>query len=370
MANRLDSDVIQVRKIYARTPANKFIPSSHVLISGGDGSTYWNSVSSLVSLSSFNALKGNTSTTLYADLSNSLINISTTGIHGTLESYVDPTTNTLMLSNALPPFIVSNGSVPNVNNVMAHIVPNAEILTQVTDQSSIKFLGVGDIKLSTVTSQNAIFVSISTFTSAGYASLNDEAFAWRPTLHSTLSTSYSRPSFVSSIPFSAGWNWGSNLPISTPVTSQDMYFSSITFNLNNIIPYLDVSRTSSTRVFVEYNPILIMPSMFQGTGSPIQAVSTFIQISGSILPESVTTKYMLSQQWLPSNNSNYFNPSMRLEINPYLNSLGANMTIYHRLVNANSDGATTGFSGPTDITNFTPKHGGLFINLINQSPLL
>lgn len=367
MANRLDTDVIQVRKIYARTPTNEFIPSSHILIAGGDGSTYWNSVSSLVKLSSFNSVKGNNATRLYADLSNSLLQISTTGVQGTLESYVDSLTKTLMLSNVLPPFIVCNGSVPNVNNVMASIVPNAQSLTQVTGQSSIKFLGVGDVQLSTITSQNAIFVSISTFTSAGYSTLSGETFAWRPNLYSTLSTAYGRPSFVSSIPFSAGWNWGSNRAISTPTTSQDMYFSSITFSLSNITPYLDLTRTSSTRVYVEYNPVLVMPSMFQGTGSPILEVSSFIQQGANLVPESLVTNYMVSQQF--TGGLNYFNPSLRLEINPYTTPLGGNITLYHRFVGANSDGISSGFSNVSQIGNFTPKTGGLFVNLINQSPV-
>lgn len=365
MANRLDTDVIQLRKIYARTSTNEFIPSSHVLVAGGDGSTYWNSVNSLIP-TSFHSVKGNTSDVYYPDLSNSLLKISTTGIQGTLNSYVDPLTSTLMLSNAFPPFIVSNGSVPNVNTLMASNVPNAINLTQTSAQSSIKFLGVGDVKFSTITSQNAIFVSISTFTSVGYSTLSGETFAWRPALYSTFSTAYGRQSFISSIPFSAGWNYGSNLPISIPNNSRDMYFSSITFNLSNITPHIDLSATSSTRLFIEYNPILIMPPLFQGTGSPIFEVSTFIQSGPNILTGSCLTNYMVSQQF--TGGSNYFNPSLRIEINPYTTTLGNNLTLCHRFVGAISDGSATGFSNISQITNFTSKQGGLFVNLINQSP--
>ena len=385
MATRLDTDVIQLRTIYARTPTNAFIPSSFLLISGGDGSTSWNSVSSLVKLSSFTAIKGNTGTTLYADLSNSLIQISTTGIANTFQSYIDSTTSTLMLSNSLPPFIVSNGSVATVNNTVANIVPNSQSLLQVTEQSSIKILGVGDITLSTINTQNAVFISISSFTSAGYSTLSGETFAWRPTLYSTLSTAYNRPSFVSSIPYVAGppnlWNLGSNLSVST--TNRDFYFSSITFNLNNIVPYIDVTMTSSSRIFIEYNPILIMPAMVQGTESRIKEVSTFIQMENGpsglvIFNESINTNYMISQQFTASGNLNYFNPSLKFEINAYSSLLSnyalngnntINLTIYHRFVECLSNTATdTGFDGAPTMTNLTAKRGGLFVNLYNQAP--
>lgn len=386
MAQRIDTDVIQLRTVFARTPTNGFIPSSFILISGGDGSTNWNSVSSIIQVSSFKTIKGNTSTTFSADLFNNFLQISTTGVRGTLESYVDPLTSTLMLSNTLPPFAVSIGSVPSVNLTAATNVPNAQLLTQVTGNSTIKYLGVGDVQLSTVTSQNAMFISISTFTSAGYSTISGETFAWRPTLYSTLSTSYGRPSYVSSIPFATGlngWNWGSNLAFSTAVGTRDMYFSSITFNLNSIVPQIDVTRTSSSKIFIEYNPLLLMSSMFQGEGSPVKEVSTFIQMenipSGRVIfEESMTTNYMLSQQWESSSNLNYFNTPMRMEINPYTSLLTnyaanngntINLTIYHRFVDAAADGMSTGFSNVSVISNLTPKVGGLYLNLINQSPV-
>jgi hypothetical protein len=381
----IDTDTIQLRKVYARTEYNGFIPSSFILISNGDSSTSWNSVSSIIEVSSFKTIKGNTPTTFSADLSYNLLQISTTGVRGVLESYVDPVTSTLMLSNYLPPFVVSQGSVPIVSLTSASNVPNVESLRQVTGQSTIKFLGVGDVQFSTVTTQNAIFVSISSFTSKGYSALSGETFSWRPTLSSILSTSYGRPSFVSSIPFTSGWNWGSNVPYSTvhTTTPQDIYFSSITFNLDHIAPYIDVTKTSSSRMFIEYNPMLVMSSMFKGPEPMLMPVSTFMQMENvpsgrRFFSETVITNYMTSQQSLTSGNSNYFNSPIRMEINPYstfLNNYALNnsntidFTIYHRFVGATSDGTSTGFSSVSTLMNLTPKVGGLYINLINQSPV-
>jgi len=385
----LDTSILQIRNVFARTPTNGFIPSSFILISNGDGSTHWNSVSSIIEVSSFKTIQGNTPSTFSADLYNSLLQVSTTGVKGTLESYVDG--SVLMLSNYIPPIAVSIGSVPAVTLGAASNVPNAEILTPVSGQSTLKFIGVGDITLSTITSQNATFISISSYTAVGYSTISGETFQWRPTLYSTLSTAYGRPSFISSVPFATGlnaWNWGSNLPLSTGTGGRDMYFSSITFQMNNILPYIDTSRTSSTRIFVDYSPTLLFSTMTRGSGEGlIKEVSTFIQVQSPslqpprIFPESVITGYLTSQQSQTSGgDSNYYTTPTRLEINPYSsflanyaanNSNTLNFTIYHRFVNADVTDATTqsGFSTTPFITNLTSQKGGLYIQLINQGPL-
>ena len=149
------------------------------------------------------------------------------------------------------------------------------------------------------------------------------------------------------------------------------------------MPYIDVTKTSSSRIFIEYNPMLIMPGFVQGTESPIKEVSTFIQMENGpsglvIFNESITTNYMVSQQFTGSANVNYFNQPLKLEINPYTSLLAnyalnnnntINLTIYHRFVNSMSTATDeTGFTGTPLMTNFTAKRGGLFVNLNNQSP--
>jgi hypothetical protein len=68
---------------------------------------------------------------------------------------------------------------------------------------------------------------------------------------------------------------------------------------------------------------------------------------------------------------------MKLEINPYTSLLPnyrlnngntINLTIYHRFVNAAADAVSSGLSNVSVISNLTPKRGGLYVNLINQSP--
>ena len=154
--------------------------------------------------------------------------------------------------------------------------------------------------------------------------------------------------------------------------------------MDHIAPYIDVTKTSSTRIFIEYNPMIVMSSMFKGPEPMIKEVSTFIQLENitsgrRIFGETITTNYMTSQQSHTSGNSNYFNTPIRMEINPYTsflsnyalnNSNTIDFTIYHRFVAGTSDGTSTGFSSVSTLMNLTPKVGGLYINLVNQSPVI
>lgn len=374
----LDTDILQVRKVYARTPQNDFIPSSHILIANGDGSTRWNSVSSIVLLSSFGVVYGNSPTPpLLADLTFNTLKISTTGVGNTFESYVDPLTKVLMLSNVLPPYVVGSGSVPSVTNAAASIVPNAEYLTPVTGQSSIKFLGVGDIKLSTITAQNAVFVSISSFTSVGYSTISGETFSWRPTVVSSISTTAGFASFISSQRVVAPAATR-QIPMST-VLNNDLYFSSFTFPVNHLMRYLD-TRTGSTRMFVELQPNFFfsqLNTVTAGSQNVVKEISSYIELrspaAGRVLfQESFTTKYITSQN-VTTGSSNYFNTNFRMELNPYdvatnvaLNlPLSTNLTVYHRIVNGLSNGANTGFLG-TNLLYDNYQSGALYVKMMNN----
>jgi hypothetical protein len=381
MASRsLDTDILQVRTLYARTPQNGFIPSSHILIANGNGGTRWNSVSSIFPVSSFGVVYGNVSTSgiLYGDLSFNTLQISTTGVGSLFQSYVDPVAKVLMLSNAIPPIAVFPESVPTVSLAAAQQpLATSNLLTQVTGLSSIRFIGVNDIRLSTITAQNTIFITISSFTSAGYQAISGETFQWRPTLYSTLSTTAGFASFVSSVavipPIT---NVG--IPLSTTV--DDLYFSSMTFSANHLIRYLDTRATSSSRMLVEVQPSFFFPPLYQAAGGDsnvVKEISTFIQLetvaSGKVLfQESVNTRYLTSQV-INTTMSNYFDTPIKMEINPYaiasnvaLNlPLSTNLTIYHRIVNGLSTAVSSGFVGPVTCDNRTSR--GLYIQLMNNT---
>ena len=377
----IDTDILQIRKVYARTPNNNFIPSSHIMIANGNGETRWGPVSSIIEISSFKTVQGNTPVYLNADLTFNRLQISTTGVDSLLTSYVDPIQKVLMLSNVLPPIAVSRGSIPTITRDIATIVPNAEFLIPTTGYSTIKFLGVNDITLSTVTDQRAIFISISTFTSVGYSTISGETFAWRPTLHSTLSTSAGITSFVSSVQF-----YGSNttmLPVSTATGTNDVYFSSISFSANHLMRYMD-NHTLNTRMFVEMHPTFFFPYMVQDATalSLSKQLTSYIQLetvaSGRVVfNESSNIKYITSQI-TATDSSNSFQTPIRMEINPYLlqtnlnlNPSDVNLAVYHRITDAVYVADTnSGFFPPVFDTikydNRTNVSGGLYLQMMNN----
>ncbi|NBP64231.1 MAG: hypothetical protein EBU66_06080 [Bacteroidetes bacterium] len=407
----LDSDVITLRQIYARTPTNGYIPASHVLISNGGGNAYWNSVSSITP-PYFDALVDSLGSTLSASTVGHAATFSTVGIQGLFNAYVDPLTSTFTFSNAAPNLLVAQNTVPFVSRLAAVSVPNAENITMSTSQSTLKFIGVGDIQLSTITDLRSVFFSISSFTARGYADLSAVARAWPGYSYSTLSTNAGYASFISSIPFSTfyaideyngyGWDWsrntGSNLPMSTIeqypsfYSTGDVYFSTVSFTAAPFLRY--IHPNSTTRMFLEVNPNYLFQRMYLGTSTPYNLVkefSTFVQYESSrgvqILEKASQGAYMLSQN---SNaySSNYFNSQIKLELDPAVlssNALmdgayGAYYTLYHRIPGAMANllpddycayfiGPRSGFSNGYLVTmdNYTPLSNAVFLHVYNQN---
>lgn len=380
----LDLDTIQVRSIYARASNNAVIPSSHILIANGDGSTHWSSISTILEISSFRTIKGNTATTFSADMSYNLLQISTTGVGGTFESYVDAVTSTLMLSNAFPPIGVlqsgnSFGSAPFPTEAIASNLPDGVYMAATNGNSTLKFIGIGDILLSTCSQFKTTFIGISSFTHQGYSTISGETFALRPVIASTFSTAAGRASFVSTIGTSL-WNVGSALPMST--SSRDFYFSSIVFDAGHLARYVDTSFESTTRLLVEMTPSFFVKNM-GGTGI-VKAVSSFVIVNSlnsnvgyQLFPESVVTNFMTSQE-TGAGLSNSFTTPLRMPINAYTSlwsnaqsePVGLNFIVMHRIVNAISNSPTDGglVSGDSNV-DIRMGVNTAFVNMFSQIPL-
>lgn len=398
----LDTNSILLRTIYARYPSNGPIPEKFILIADGAGGTNWGSVSSITPLG-FTAIVDPSGTKMYAgDVGNEL-RISTIGVGGLFQAYVDSATSTFTFSNAAPNLLVALDSVPAVSRVAASVVPNPENIFYSTSQSTLKFIGVGDLRLSTVTDLRTVFFSISSFSAAGYADLSAEARAWRPYVYSTNSTSAGYATFVSSLPVSSlygsnSWNWSSNLGAGLPLstveaypnyTSGDAYFSTVSFNMAPFQRY--VHPNSTTKMFLELQPSYLFPRMFLSGTPPytlLKEFSTFVQYQSpgrapQILPTTAYGTYMTSQQ---SNaySSNYFNTPLKLELDTatltsnYLQDSGFYpYTVYHRipgamasLINDGCDyllGARGGFSNATPTyDNIMSRSNSVFLHVYNQ----
>lgn len=402
----LDTNSILLRTIYARYPSNGTIPSRYILIADGSGATFWNSVSSITPLG-YTAIRDSEGIPMYAgDVGNEL-RTSTIGIGGLFSATVNLANSNFTFSNGAPNLLVAQNTVPNVSRIAAEIVPNPENIFYSTTQSTLKFIGVGDIQLSTVTDLRAVFFSISSFTASGYADLSAEARAWRPYVYSTNSTSAGYATFISSLPVSSlfstvfgqeGWNWagdlGSNLRLSTVETypnyaTGDVYFSTVSFNMAPFMQY--IQPNSTTKMFLEFQPSYFFPRLFLGNTAPytlLKEFSTFVQYESplygkQILSTATHGTYLASQQ---SNiyTSNYFNTPLKLELdtnvlrNNYIrDAYHVNYTVYHRIPGAmasliqdgcdNFIGARGGFSNATPLyENWMSRSNSVFLHVYNQ----
>lgn len=372
--------------MYARAANNSVIPSSHILIANGDGSTHWSSISTILEISSFRTIKGNTATTFSADMSYNLLQISTTGVRGTFESYVDATTSTLMLSNAFPPVGVLQsgnafGSIPVPTESAASNLPGGVYMSPVNGNSTIKFIGVGDILLSTSAAFKTTFIGISSFTHRGYSTISGEVFALRPAIASTFSTAAGRATLMSSI-VDTLWNKGAGFAMST--SGRDFFFSTVTFDAGHLARYVDGSFESTTKLFVEMTPNCFFAPM--GSGSNLlKEVSSFIVVNSAnsnvgyqFFPESVVTNYMTSQV-TTAGLSNSFTAPLRMELNAYTSlwsnaqsvPVGLNFIVMHRIVNAISNSGTdSGFAASSSNVDIRMSvKNGAFINMFSQTPL-
>ena len=400
----LDSDVITLRQINVRSATNGYIPSRHVLISDGIGNAYWNSLSSIYNIP-FDKVRDPYGSTIAASTVANTLNFSTDGIDGLLKVYVNRN-KSLTLSNAAPDVLVVQGSVPTVSRVVAQQMPNSEDIIMSTSQSTLKFVGIGDIKLSTITDLRTVFFSISSFTSAGYADLSAVGRGWIGYTASSQSTSIGYASFISSIPYSTSsgggsWDWspaiGKGIPMSTVepypyYSTGDVYFSTVQFSMAPFLRYMNPN--SNTRMFLEVNPNYLFQRMYIGTSTPINLVknfSTFVQYQTSrgpqILEKASQGTYMLSQQ---SNaySSNYYNSQVKLELDMRVLSTNAGLdgpaggyyTLYHRIPEAMAslefDGycgqlisARGGFSNSSgvNVDNYTPLSNSVFLHVYNQN---
>ena len=390
-ANRktLDTDLIYLREVYARTSFNRTIPANQVLVANGDDSTRWD----YIRVSTFNTVTGDDGVPLYANDMISTLNISTSGPPGLLYSYVDTSAQSLILRAAPPVLAISKRPVPSVTSNAAAAPPD---LTNIRNYSTVSLLGVRDILFSTVTDISgappAVFVSISSFTSAGYSSISGETYSWRPYLYNVLSIAQDYPTFTSSV--QTTWPTGlQNISTSEAYPDYitgDAYFSTVSINMSNYIGYI---QPGSTQVVLEVEPTYILPRFLLGSEeypSLLKSISSYIQYTNAsnttILPGSQNSDMIVSQQ---SNvyTSNYFNKPMKLPIdsafiasNWALDGPVGYYTLYHRipggmaqLVSGDSCGYYIGSRGgmsndsPTYV-NSTPIQNGVFMSIYNKMP--
>ena len=367
-----------VQDVFVKTANNRHISSQYILISNGGGGTYWNSVSSILPISSFKTVVGNDNvSTFSADMRYNTLRISTTAIPSTFNSYVDPTTSSLMLSLNFPPIVINGGSVTTITNTF--LVQNPNTISSATLQSTIKFYGVNDLIYSTVNSQRAVYAGISTFTAPGYSTIYGEMQNNAKVSVSSFSTSMGDPqsaSFVSSIPFTFT---DGNVMSTNGAT--ELIMSSIQIDAGHIAQYVNTTNYK-TKISLEYYPNYTFPTMINDSEpinntSSIKKFTSYLQgNNGFVFPETSNVRYINSQNISTSvygrQLSNYFADTVRMDISSYQlsTSVGAipnlRLAMYHRIDNCFNNGTNNiAFSNRSYLNNTLPTNS-LYLYVNNE----
>lgn len=426
MSQTLDTDVITLRKVNVLSPTNSFIPALTTLTSDGKGGTYWAIPSTLGGIPSINrVVVDNTEITANSPF-NTLAISSARGIG----SLVNPTTNLITLySKCFDTFDISGGNsvaayansiisptirlvgrngvkitgdpltrtlffdtaasaistgiygYSQVNVISNTSTVNTEALnrssTRLTASSTsslINFVGVGDIVLNGNSTSNAVFVSISSFTSADYlrnSTILHSLYAstlstvsslfipntsptGNPTMNALLSTS---ASLQSNIQFNANnvMNFYTNLDLfkllSKKVDKIVSYTSSITtsafmgaytgtvgtgqitvstaqFRLDSMSSLM----TTGGQVVLSYSPSL--KYNFIATSAEVANVSTFLVVGNTTIYDSTFVRPWFIQNTTPPTPQPYlYTDTMKFVLNSStINSaLNSTFTIYHNV---------------------------------------
>jgi hypothetical protein len=370
-----------IKDLFVRRADNANITANHILIANGRGGTYWNSVSTIFPVSSFKTVVGgnNLASTFSADVNYNVLLVSTTAIPSTFGSYVDPRTSSLMLSLQFPPIVVSGGSMSGITDTFA--VPNSNALSPVSLQSTVKFYGARDIIFSTVNTQQAVYVGISSFSAPGYSTIYGEMQNNAKLSVSSFSTVFCSPqnlSFVSSIPFTLSDGNTMSTNAAAPINGSTLFMSSIQFDAGHIARYINMSNLN-TKISIEYYPNYVFSHMENDSDtiqpmSSIKKVTSYIQ-ADSRYNETTNVRYMTSQQISTPTYirtlSNVFTEAIRMDISSYqlstsiANNPTVKLAMYHQIDNAYNNTGNVAISSLSYLNN-TLSTNGLYLHVYNQ----
>lgn len=262
-----DTDSITLRTVFAKNPGNSNVPALRVLTADGAGGTYWAIPSSLGLNPSFNEIitsaatytadlsynkfrllagenigmvngsAGSNQTTLFAkafsqlDVSgdNSIAAFSNNMLHSQFtlagENGVviraDPATQTLFIGGSSASNTTISTGIYGFNQLKvtettssvtsSTLSLSGDFITSSSPSSLLRFLGINDILLSTNVTTNAVFFTISTFTSQGYLNISNAAYSAAPSTLSTISSLYVTSTLFGSTIVSISTSSGANV---------------------------------------------------------------------------------------------------------------------------------------------------------------
>lgn len=445
-AKTIECDVITLRTINAKTTDNKNIPYNYTLLTDGNGGTFWSTISTAGQAVGFDSLfidgvpytaasagrvlninsgpgfgtysqgsnavgffakafqtvqvKGGNAIQAYTNDTYPVLNIDT---QDGISVVANPDTHTLTFRSGPIPSI-STGvyafsrveTFSNVSSISSGIFSNTSVRTTIDAlnvSTPIRFVGLGDIILNTDYTNNGIYVGISSFTSAGYSTLQGTAYsAFSRTMSSVsslftdlstfrrsvstldantsnLSTAlisqsndilniimqytltsefYPLSSFVgvfyqstfaftSSIQGTIPGNLGYDVDFKT--ATNGVFFSSARFSLN----FLSSKQSQLRNAWAElqYSPSFLFGHL-GGPNSEVINISTYVMIGGNVVNESI-----FNRSWFPNNmsGSNMYTDTFTLNIqnSNLLNAIHPTSTavILHKIEGVNITGMSS-----------------------------
>lgn len=145
-------------------------------------------------------------------------------------------------------------------------------------------------------------------------------------------------------------------------TGRDMYWSTGQLQINSHSNYL----TTSTKITVDVFPTYVFCAMNLINTTQVFEMSTMIQYRNTIVPESVTTSYMVANGF-QSGYSNFYNTPIRLQLtaNTMTSNLAEQYVVTHRLVNSLSSNLTGGIQN-SNLMVYMASTNSIFLTFQNQ----
>ncbi len=339
-----DTDSITLRTVYAKNGNNTNIPALRALTADGSGGTYWRIPSSFGSVPSFNQIITDAGT-FTADLSYNTFRLTSgegigmaSGPAGSNQTYIyskafgqvdvsgadslfsysndilrksfqiaatnglqlrsDPQRNILYIDGPLTTTISSGIYgfnkflvVPTISSFTSNIPQSlGNFLIANSPSTQITFAGIGDVQLSTYSSTNTVYFTVSSYSAVEFLTLSSMVSGFNSTVNSTLSNLYVTKSDFSTGTGSVSTNSYSNASSLTSTVYGISSFFVTQFNiltglinarativqLNTNVSNFQTSISSFSTNYIDYNQYI---SSTQGLGNQVSSIITITNVS-------------------------------------------------------------------------------------------
>lgn len=155
---------------------------------------------------------------------------------------------------------------------------------------------------------------------------------------------------------------GTNGPTIASTTNRDLYWSTAQLQFNSHSNYI----TPSTQITVDIFPTYVFCGLNLINTTQIYEMSTMIQYRNTIVPQTITTSYMVANGF-QSGYSNFYNTPIRLHFNAstIMNNFAEQYVVSHRLINCLSSNLQGGIQN-SNMMVYMASTNSVFLSFQNQ----